>query len=77
MDDGVQAFMHVMNDGFPAVETMTAQEARVVFVGRRIPVGNLDDVASTHDRLIPGPEVTWVCASSARAGTAVPAPGAP
>ena len=56
MDDGVQAFMHVMNDGFPAVETMTAQEARVVFVGRRIPVGNLDDVASTHDRLIPGPD---------------------
>jgi acetyl esterase len=56
MDDGVQAFMHVVNNGFPAVETMTGQQARVVFVGRRIPVGNLDDVASTRDRLIPGPD---------------------
>ena len=27
-----------------------------MFIGRRIPVGNLDDVASTHDRLIPGPD---------------------
>ena len=24
MDDGVQAFMRAMNEGFPAVETMTA-----------------------------------------------------
>jgi acetyl esterase len=55
MDDGVQTFMRAMNDGFPAVETMTAQEAREVIVGRRLPVENIDDVASTEDRSIPGP----------------------
>ena len=38
MDDGVQAFMRAMDDGFPAVETMSAPEARAVIVGRRLPV---------------------------------------
>jgi acetyl esterase/lipase len=55
MDDGVQAFMRSLDDGFPDVETMTADEARAVLVGRRLPVGNLDDVASADDLLIPGP----------------------
>ena len=55
MDDGVQRFMRAMDDGFPAVETMTPQEARAVLVGRRVPVANLDDVASADDRVIPGP----------------------
>ena len=55
MDDGVQAFMRVTNDGFPAVETMTAEEARAFLAGRRPPVANLDDVASADDLLIPGP----------------------
>ena len=44
-----------MNDGFPAVETMSAPEARAVIVGRRLPVDNLDDVARADDQLIPGP----------------------
>jgi acetyl esterase len=56
MDDGVQAFMRVTNDGFPAVETMTAEEARAFLVGRRPPVANLGDVASADDLLIPGPD---------------------
>jgi acetyl esterase len=55
MDDGVQAFMPSMNDGFPAIETMTPPEARAVIVGRRLPVDNHDDVASADDQLIPGP----------------------
>ena len=55
MDDGVQEFMRAMNDGFPAVETMSAPEARAVIVGRRLPVDNLDDVARADDQLIPGP----------------------
>lgn len=55
MDDGVQAFMRVTNDGFPAVETMTAREARAFLAGRRPPVANLGDVASADDLLIPGP----------------------
>jgi cation diffusion facilitator CzcD-associated flavoprotein CzcO len=37
--------MRELNDGFPAVETMTADEARAVLVSRRLPVENLDDVA--------------------------------
>ena len=47
--------MRAMNDGFPAVETMSAPEARAVIVGRRLPVDNLDDVARADDQLIPGP----------------------
>ena len=47
--------MRVTNDGFPAVETMTAEEARAFLAGRRPPVANLDDVASADDLLIPGP----------------------
>ena len=47
--------MRSMNDGFPAVETMSAPEARAVIVGRRLPVDNLDDVAGDDDQLIPGP----------------------
>ena len=35
MDDGVAAFMRAMDDGFPAVETMSAPEARAVLVGGR------------------------------------------
>jgi acetyl esterase len=56
MDDGVQAFMRAMNDGFPVVETMTAAQARAAIASRRLPVENLDDVAGTEDRSIPGPQ---------------------
>jgi acetyl esterase len=56
MDDGVLRLMRATNDGYPAVETMTAQEARAVMVGRRLAVTNLGDVASADDRLIPGPD---------------------
>jgi acetyl esterase len=56
MDDGVQAFMRATDEGFPAVETMTAAEARAFLAGRRPPVANLADVASADDLLIPGPD---------------------
>lgn len=56
MDDGVHKFMRDTNDEFPAVETMTAEEARAVLVGRRLAVTNLGDVAGVDDRPIPGPE---------------------
>jgi acetyl esterase len=55
MDDGVQKFMRATNDAFPAVETMTAKEARAFLAGRRVAVTNLYDVASADDRRIPGP----------------------
>lgn len=56
MDDGVQRFMRALDDGFPAVETLTPGEARAVLASRRLAVANLDDVASAVDRLIPGPD---------------------
>jgi acetyl esterase len=56
MDDGVLRLMRATNDEFPAVEAMSAQEARAVLVGRRLAVTNLGDVASADDRLIPGPD---------------------
>jgi len=46
--------MRAMNDGFPAVEQMSAPQARAVIAGRRLPVDNVGDVASTEDRLISG-----------------------
>ncbi|WP_123026721.1 alpha/beta hydrolase [Mycolicibacterium stellerae] len=55
MDDGVQEFMRSMDDARTPVETMTPQQARAAIAGRRIPVANLDDVASAEDLLIPGP----------------------
>jgi acetyl esterase/lipase len=55
MDDGVQKFMRATNDAFPAVETMTAQEARAFLAGRRLAVTNLGDVASADDQIIAGP----------------------
>jgi acetyl esterase len=55
MDDGVQKFMQATNDAFPAVEAMTAEEARAFLAGRRLAVTNLGDVASADDRTIPGP----------------------
>jgi acetyl esterase len=54
--DGVQTFLKTLNDGFPAVETMTAHQARAIFADRRLPVENLDDVAATEDRVVPGPD---------------------
>jgi acetyl esterase len=54
MDDGVAKLMRAMNDTFPDLSTMSAEEARAVLVGRRPPVTNLDDVASAEDLLIPG-----------------------
>jgi acetyl esterase len=51
MDDAVGAFMRELNDGFPAVETMTAEQARAVLVSRRLPVENLDDVAVAENFL--------------------------
>ena len=53
MDDGVAKLMRAMNDTFPDLSTMSAEEARAVLVGRRPPVANLDDVASADDLLIP------------------------
>jgi len=41
--------------GFPAVETMTAPQARAAVAARRLPVTNLDDVSSADDRAVPGP----------------------
>ena len=55
MDDGVTAFMRAINDGFPAVETMSAPQARAAIAARRLPVENIDDVAAAEDRVIPGP----------------------
>jgi acetyl esterase len=55
MDDRVQKMMLVIDEAFPAVETLTPAQARAVLVGRRLPVTNLDDVANAEDRAIPGP----------------------
>jgi acetyl esterase len=56
MDDGVAKFMRDTNDAFPAVEKMTAVEARAFLAGRRVAVSNLYDVARADDRPIPGPD---------------------
>lgn len=54
IDGTVQAMLRELNAGFPAVETMTAREARAAVVRRRVPVANTDDVRSAVDQSIPG-----------------------
>ncbi len=56
MDDAALAQMRTINEGFPALETMTAPQARAAIAARRVPVKNLDDVSSVVDRTIPGPD---------------------
>ena len=51
MDDGIAAMLRSLDDAFPAVEQMTAADARAAVAARRAPVANLDD-ASTNDRIL-------------------------
>ncbi len=48
MDDGVAAMLRTLNDAFPAVEHMSARDARAAVEARRQPVSNLGD-ASAQD----------------------------
>jgi acetyl esterase len=43
MDDGVAAMLRTLDDAFPAVEQMSAVDARAAVAARRQPVSNLDD----------------------------------
>ncbi len=56
MDDGVQAMLDQLCAGFPRVETMTGAAARSAVAQRRVPVTNIDDVRSTEDRSVAGPD---------------------
>lgn len=55
MDDGVSAMLDMLNAEFPAVEQMTAPQARAAVAARVLPVPNIDDVAGTDDRTVDGP----------------------
>jgi acetyl esterase/lipase len=52
MDDGVAAMLRTLDDAFPAVEHMTAVDARAAVAARRQEMSNADDVASAEDLLI-------------------------
>ncbi|KAA5838438.1 alpha/beta hydrolase [Saccharopolyspora hirsuta] len=54
-DEEVAAVIRSLDEGFPRVEEMTGAEARAAVAARRQPVDNLDVVARTEDRRIPGP----------------------
>ncbi len=56
IDAAVQAMLRELNAGFPRVETMTAPSARAAVAERRVPASNVDDVRSTVDASVPGPE---------------------
>ena len=47
--------LRLLDAGFPPVHEMTAAEARAAVAARRQPVSDLDGVASTEDREVPGP----------------------
>jgi acetyl esterase len=51
MDDGVVAMLRTLDDAFPAVERMSACDARAAVAARRQPVCNLDD-ATAEDRVV-------------------------
>lgn len=74
MDDGVAAMLRTLNDAFPAVERMAAQEARAAVAARRMPVSNLDD-ATSEDRVLAtaaGPVPVRVYRPCATGGAAAP-----
>ncbi|MDP9165047.1 MAG: alpha/beta hydrolase, partial [Actinomycetota bacterium] len=48
MDDGVAAMLRTLDDAFPAVEQMSAHDARAAVAARRQPASHLDD-ASARD----------------------------
>ncbi|MER5390784.1 alpha/beta hydrolase [Saccharopolyspora sp. NPDC002686] len=54
-DEEVAAVIQSLDAGFPRVEEMTGAEARAAIAARRQPPTNLDAVAKTEDREIPGP----------------------
>ncbi|WP_170219994.1 alpha/beta hydrolase [Mycolicibacterium hodleri] len=54
MDDVASAMLQTLNDGFPAVERMTAADARAAVAARRQPVVDPDAVAQIVDREIDG-----------------------
>jgi acetyl esterase/lipase len=56
LDDGVQAVLRTLDAEFPRVEEMTGPQARAAVAERRMPAINVDDVASTVDSVIPGPD---------------------
>jgi acetyl esterase/lipase len=68
----VQAMLDQLTATFPRVENMTGPQARAAVAARRMPVNNLDDVYSTTDRLVPGPDggipVRIYCPHGASAG---------
>jgi acetyl esterase/lipase len=51
MDDGVTAMLRTLDGAFPAVEQMSAVDARAAVAARRQPVSNLGD-ATAEDRVI-------------------------
>ncbi|CAN5654454.1 alpha/beta hydrolase [soil metagenome] len=51
MDDGVTAMLRTLDAAFPAVEEMSAGDARAAVAARRQPVLNLDD-ADADDRVV-------------------------
>ena len=53
LDDEVNDMLEVLDRGYPAVETMSADQARAALAARRQPVGNIDDVARTDDLTVP------------------------
>lgn len=76
MDDGVAAMLRTLNDAFPAVERMSATDARAAVAGRRQPVTNVDDVAGAEDRTIDtaaGPVAVRIYQPHGVSGSARPA----
>ncbi len=50
--DEADRMLGLLNDGFPAVETMEAADARAAVAARARPIDNADDVRSAEDREI-------------------------
>jgi acetyl esterase/lipase len=52
----VQEALRQLTAGFPRVETMSGAEARAAVAGRRAPTANIEDVRTTLDVSLPGPD---------------------
>lgn len=53
LDNEVNDMLEVLDRGYPAVETMSPEQARAAVAARRQPVGNINDVARADDLTVP------------------------
>lgn len=56
LDPQIATIIETLDSGFPAVHTMTGEQARAAIRSRFVPAAEPEPVASVEDRTVPGPD---------------------